>query len=120
MKQNDFQNINQLASTSMANIFNVYSDNEVDYNAITFNLNRTINIVGIQNASTNLYDKYEVVNNDTWHLISYKKYGTADLWWIICKANGIADPTIFPEAGTVIIILKQKFIDTILTTMRNS
>lgn len=106
----DLQPSERIASNDMANVFNVYDDAELGFNYKTYSINRTINFVGIDNISSNLYSNYEVKMDDTWALISYKKYGTTRLWWLVCKMNSIFNPCENPIVGTKVKILKDEFV----------
>ena len=47
-------------------------------------------------------------------LISYKAYGTPDLWWVIYEFNGIRDPLFELKIGTILRIPeKERVIETI-------
>jgi hypothetical protein len=65
-----------------------------------------------------LYINYQVVDNDTWSLISYKNYGTTRLWWLICKMNNINNPTVSPEIGQIVKILNKDYVKAILEKIK--
>jgi nucleoid-associated protein YgaU len=121
MKTFDIPDLNvTLSETDLANLFNVYDETSLGKNFKTFNLNRTVNIKGLDNISSKYYTFYEVRGDDSWTLISYKYYGTTRLWWLICKANSIIDPTQQPEAGTKLKILNEDIIKSILQVIKGS
>ena len=41
---------------------------------------------------------------DTWNNIAMRFYGNPHLWWAVCSANGVADPTKEPEPGRKLFI----------------
>ena len=89
----------------MANLFNIHSTVDDDGSTVDyFNINRTVYFNGIDNAAPSFFTPYTATANDTWTLISYKFYGTIEYWWLICKFNGVNDPTGFPVVGEVLKI----------------
>ena len=120
-KQFDIEDLNEeLSVTNMANIFFVYDDNELGVNTKIYNINRTLNLLGLDNISNTLFKEYVVKDNDTWHLISYNHYGVVDLWWLVCKMNNINNPLDDPEVGAKLKILKNDLINEILNEIRES
>jgi len=71
-----------------------------------------------EDLDPNLYDVYEWELDDTWFLISYKIYGTINLWWLICKMNDIQEPIKEIETGTRIKILKENYLEIILESIK--
>lgn len=43
-------------------------------------------------------------DGDRFDTLSYKFYGTPDLWWVIAKANNLADGSMAPPEGTRLFI----------------
>ncbi|MGE5551524.1 MAG: LysM peptidoglycan-binding domain-containing protein [Bacteroidota bacterium] len=48
--------------------------------------------------------QYIVEAEDSLCSLANRYYGNPHLWWAIASANGISDPTIEPEPGSVILI----------------
>lgn len=88
----------------LANLFNIYSKEQDGETVDYFNINRTVYFNGIDNPPPSFYIPYTVTANDTWTLISYKFYGTIEYWWLICKFNGVTNPSDFPVEGEVLKI----------------
>jgi hypothetical protein len=121
MKQFEIEPIREvLKRESLANLFNVYDEPKLGDNHKTYSVNRTVNFEAIATASPSIVSKYQITLNDAWTSISFKFYGTENLWWIICKTNGIIDPTASPVDGDVINIIKQEFLQTILSEIREN
>lgn len=119
MKYSDLQKTNdlpQISDKSLANLFTI----EIKDNKFEFRSNKTIMIIGGENASQELYDVYKISTNDSWASLSNKYYGTTDLWWIICKFNMIDNPNIMPKNGKFIFIPKAEIVNLVLTSIKKS
>lgn len=111
MKANDIPNIQyKLKFSNLENIFNVYSEADGQY---YYNILKTINIPKDMDGS--YFDYYVVQTNDIWPTIAYKAYKNVVLWWLVCAANQIIDPTSIPIPGTVLKIIKSQYVSEILT-----
>lgn len=98
-----------------ANLFNIYENPD---GSRFFNINRTVYVVGEEDMLPSIYTEYTVQYGDTWTNISYEKFGTIELWWIICKFNQISDPTELPIEGTVIRIPTREVVTIITDSMK--
>jgi hypothetical protein len=112
MKQSDFPDLPNLSIYRYENFLNIYNDTD---GTRFYNLLRSINIFPATDSSVE--EQYQVKLNDTWLLISYKYYGTIYLWWLVCEYNRITNPTIQPEAGTTIRLLKNQYVSTIISSL---
>lgn len=112
-KQNSISNLPQLKNTRYENIFKLYkTDNQQYY----YNLLQSIYLP--ENIDDN-YVFYQQINNKTpWTIISFNAYKTIDLWWLICLANKIYNPIKFPEAGSVVKVVKPQYVSTILNEIK--
>lgn len=118
-KQFEIEDIEQVIKTeSFANLFNVYDEQKLGDNYKTYSINRTVNFKGIAAASPALVDKYLIGLSDSWTSIAFKFYGTEDLWWLICKTNGIVDPSTELIEGVEINILKKQYIAKVLSQVK--
>lgn len=120
MKQFQITELPKIESTDLANIFNVYDEQKLGSNYKSYSVNRTLSIVGLDNISEVLYKNYEIQQDDTWSLISYKNYGTTRLWWLICKTNNIINPTEDPIPGKTLRILADSMVNNILNQIKNN
>jgi nucleoid-associated protein YgaU len=118
MKHNDFDVDVKIDKTNLANLFHVYDDESLGNLALRYNVNRTFVVDGIENASKEVYQEYTVMSPDTWTNISFKFYQTTRLWWLICKMNGIVDPTAEISSGTKLKIMKEKYVKIVLDNIR--
>lgn len=114
MYQNKIKDLPKLNIENLENIFQVYTD---ENNYYYYNLLQTVNIP--QNLPLGYFNDYTVKYNDTWPLVSYKAYGTPNLWWVITSVNNIINPTVQPEQGTIIKTLKTSLVRNILTEISN-
>lgn len=112
MLQNSIEELPRLKKENYENIFNVYSDENSRY---FYNLLQTI--VLPENLPGGYYEEYNVGYGDTWPLISYKKYETPNLWWVITSSNNVQNPTELPKPGTTLKILKSRAVSLILNEL---
>jgi hypothetical protein len=110
MFQNNINELPKIKNEDYANIFNLYTNEEGYY---YYNLLQNINIP--TNLPQGYFDTYDIVYGDTWPFISYKNYNTINLWWIILGINNIVNPTIQPQPGNKIKILKKRYVSLILS-----
>ena len=102
----------------LENLFHVYTDYSEGDSKLYYNINRALNFKNVENLDQTLYTIYTIKHNDTWNLISHREYKTIRLWWLLCLINDISDPTVEPEVGANIKILKLPIVDTILKGIR--
>ena len=80
-----------------------------------FNLLKKINILTSTNdADPTYFITYNIDVDIPWVLLSYKIYGTLNLWWLICLVNNIQDATKNPALGTQIKAIKPQFVGAIV------
>ena len=118
MKTNDIQNIqHKIENVNLENIFNVYYDSNLNTNdeKYFYNLLKTINFP--KDLDPMYYDNYVIKYGDMWPTIAYDFYGNVVLWWLICSANQIQDPTKNPEIGTTIKIIKIQYVPELLNKL---
>lgn len=121
MKQFEVPELETITALNFANLFNVYDEPKLGITYKTYSINRTLNFTDLDSTSTennSLFTPYKVQSGDTWTTLSYKFYQTIELWWLIAKVNNIANPTIDPEIGSTIRILKADTINQIIQTIR--
>lgn len=112
----DFQKKNvSISRENLANMFTIGIDSN---NYRQYLINRTLYFSNTDNYPAKILKYYTVQAKDTWPLISYKFYGTIELWWIVCKLNGIINPLDFPEAGTLLKILDDSYVKSILQDLK--
>ena len=108
MKRTDIPEINN-SSFSYENFFNIY---ETDQGYRFYNLLKNISIFASNNSE--IEQEYISDYTDTWYSISYRVYGTLNLWWLICLVNNIQDATKNPALGTQIKAIKPQFVGAIV------
>jgi LysM repeat protein len=99
MYQNSVIDLPNLTQEKYENIFKVYLDESGKY---FYNLLEAITLP--DNLPEGLFGQYVIEPGDTWPYISYKIYQTISLWWAICIANNIQNPTQKLEPGTTLKI----------------
>lgn len=118
--RNDINDIalDTVSDESYENIFRLYQteDSENQINFYYYNLLNSVYLPG--NISPAYYYTITLKRATPWTVISYNEYKTINLWWLILLVNDIKNPVLFPEAGTVLKIIKQPFVKLILNDIR--
>lgn len=92
-----------VSKKDIANLFHVYKDNNLDIkNNRVFNIMRSVYFADLSDIPLSYFKYYTVIKNDNWNLISYKLYGTIELFWLLMKLNGVIDPFYEPIVGKAI------------------
>ncbi len=113
MKHNEVPNVSyKITPQNYENIFNIFQDEDGTY---FYNLIKTVNIP--EELSSSVFTFYETSTQDTWPLISWRFYKNVKLWWIICAANQIQDPTQQPIPGTKLKIINNIVVKNLLNTL---
>jgi hypothetical protein len=109
MYQNEINELPRLNQDRYENIFNVYlnEDNKYYYNLLQ-------NISFPTDLPEGMFTKYTVSPGDTLPYISYKLFGTINMWWVICLINQITNPTTKLEPGTILRVLNNDTLRVIL------
>jgi hypothetical protein len=115
--QNDVAVLPKLNAYNYENLFKVYRD-DAD-SPYYYNILNTIVLPEAIDPAV-YYDHTIPGPNISWTNLSYQIYGTIRLWWIICLANNIQDPTSFPAAGSVLKIIRPEYVREILATIKQS
>ena len=110
MNQNLIYDLPSLESTRYENIFNVYTDGD---NRYYYNILQTI--VFPDNLLDSFFDYYTIAPQDSWTYISYKNYGTMNLWWLIALSNNIMNPLTPLNSGDILKVPKKEVVQEILT-----
>ena len=109
---NEIPSYIEIESISYENFFKIHIYND---EFTFFNILKKINILTNSNDIDPTYFKsYNVDVDIPWVVMSYKIYGTVNLWWLLCLINGVQDATKNPELGTTIRALKTQYINTIV------
>lgn len=111
--QNQIADLPKLSIYRYENFFNIYTDEKSSMRF--YNLLRNINVFPA--TDTIIEEDYSIEYGDSWYYISYKKYNTIDLWWIICAYNQIQNPLNIPENGTKIKILKAEYVHLVINEL---
>ena len=107
-----------ITKNDLANMFNVYTKEVDGVQYHTYNINRGITITGVENIPAQYLEYYTVEHRDNLNLISFKKYGTIELWWLIAKINNISDATATLTPGRKLIIIGKDSVNKILNSLR--
>jgi len=111
--QNNIPDLPLLKSTRYENIFKVYSDKDRHY---YYNLIQSIYLPAIIDEEK-LY--YMVVSSRMpWTTVSFNAYKTIDLWWLICLANKIYNPTELIKANSIVKVIKSQYVPGIINDIK--
>jgi len=120
-KQNEISRIpKNLSKNNLAKIFNVYTTRVEGRQQYYYNINRGFTFTGLDNIPNSYYNEYQIVQEDTWSLISWKHLGTIELWWVICLFNRIYDPMREPDVGKYIRVPDEKIVNMIREELENA
>lgn len=109
-----------LKQNELANLFKLHIIHDEKVPSLQYNINKSIFFKNVDKIPKELVTIYIVKHFDTWQLISEKVYGDLNLWWIICKFNGINDPTDLPIVNTKLKILNRDLVKSIIGELRES
>ena len=101
-------------SKSMADMFNIYNMDGI----LTFNLLQTFNVDNLDNISPRFYTEHIWTEDDHWTLLSYKYYGTIELYYMILKFNEISNPFETIPVGTRLKIPTRDAVDMVLDGLK--
>ena len=110
--QNEIGDVYTLHDFSYERIFNVYKDG----NHYGYNILKTVRIPEDLDPSTFAYVK--IVGSMAWTALSFQEYGSIRLWWLICVTNGILNPVLLPEPGTIIKVIKPEYVRDIIEQIK--
>ena len=113
LPQNQVNFLPNLARTRYENIFKVYKLlKDKDNSYYFYNI---LNKVMIPDSiDKNIYNTLTPAKNTAWTILSYRIYGTMDLWWLIYLIN--KPKNIFlAQASVAHKYIKPEYVDSILT-----
>jgi hypothetical protein len=109
---NEIPSYIEIETISYENFFKIHIYND---EFTFFNILKKINILtNSDDIDPTFFKSYNVDVDIPWVVMSYKIYGTVNLWWLLCLINGVQDATKNPELGTTIRALKTQYINTIV------
>jgi hypothetical protein len=116
LKQNNISILSPLPKNRFENIFNVYEARKGDDKYFFYNLGKKINL-DLSDTDSRAFKYIKVNRRLPWTSISYQEYKTQHLWWLILAANKITNPIILPKIGDVLRIIRNEYIDSILSEL---
>lgn len=115
--QNDIDVLPKLNAYNYENLFKVYRDS--DSEPYYYNILNTVALP--EELDPAVYYDYKVAGPFiSWTNLSFKVYATIKLWWIICLANNITNPTQYPEAGITLKIIRPEYVREILASIKQA
>jgi len=111
-KQNSISDLRRLPDARYENIFTIGKNNGYYF----YNILKTIKFP--ENLNPDLF-YYKIIDQKLpYTAISYKIYGTQDLWWFIVLSNNIQNPVQYITPGTKLKIIKKEYLKNILTQIK--
>jgi hypothetical protein len=112
LSQNLVTALPNLSRTRYENIFKVFKVlKDKDNSYYFYNINNKVMIP--ENLDDNVYNNIEINRNTAWTTLSYKLYGTIDLWWLIFLINKPKD-IFLARSGETYKYIKIDYVDDIL------
>ena len=109
--QNNIDELDNLAPSRYENIFRMFMKDSKYY----FNILRRVNI-NLNDAASETYTVTKVRFETPWTTISYRAYGTTDLWWLIYLENkeSFNNPVDLVPGGTTLKIIKHLYLRSVI------
>lgn len=102
----------EVENVSYENFFKIHIYND---EFAFFNLLKKINILTNTNdIDPTYFTVYNIDIDIPWVILSYRIYGSLNLWWLLCLVNNIQDATKNPELGTKIKAIKPQYVNAII------
>lgn len=114
--QNDVPDLPDLNKYVMENGFAVHKDETKDQ--YFYNILKTVITPDV--IDPKYFTRVRITAPTPLTAISYNLYGRIELWWLICTVNNIHDPVSLLPGGSVIRILKPKYVDSVLSQLKES
>ena len=111
--QNQIPSLDTLTDRFYENIFKLYKDGPYHF----YNILQQVTLP--DNIDTAMYEVVDMPPQMPFTVLSHKVYGNINLWWLICLANDIANPTQLLPPGTQIRVIKPHFVGDILTSIQS-
>lgn len=112
LSQNLVTALPNLSRTRYENIFKVFKVlKDKDNSYYFYNINNKVMIP--ENLDDNVYNNIEINRNTAWTTLSYKLYGTIDLWWLIFLINKPKD-IFLARSGETYKYIKIDYLEDIL------
>ena len=108
---NNIEELEAIDSGRYENIFRMFILKDKYF----YNILKRVNI-DISTADPNIYNTTTIRFETPWTTISYRAYGTINLWWMIYLTNKyqVRNPVDLVPGGTELHIIKHTFLRTIL------
>ena len=110
--QNEISDLADLSDFAYENIFSMYKDDEY----YGYNILKAIRLPDELHPDTFTYVR--ITGKVSWTSLSFSEYRTIRLWWLLCVTNGILNPVILPEPGTVIKVINPTYVREVLDQIK--
>ena len=116
MKQNSIDELPSINSNRYENLFNIFTTKKGNNTYYYYNILSKITIP--ETTSNDVYLAYKVDKLLPLTTLSYNIYGTIHLWWLIVLVNKIKNPVKLIAPGSVLIILKEEYINSVINKLK--
>lgn len=110
--QNSIESLPDLNKNLFENLFTIYKQDDLYF----YNILRTISFP--DELDHKFYFEYTITSPEPLTNLSYKFYGSIELWWVICLANQISNPVEMIPGGTTLKIIRSNYIETIIEKLQ--
>ena len=106
--RDEVNELHPLSDTQYENIFKMAKDDKYFF----YNIIKKVTFP--TDLSTGVYTEQYIPSEMPWTTFAHHIYGDQSLWWLICCANGIKNPTENPVVGKIYKIVKPELVSKIL------
>ena len=94
---------------------------EINYNDTqVLNIFVKYKLVERYKTDVKYYQELIVAEGDRWDLLSYRNYGTTELWWLIAIFNNVVDPFETMQVGQILTIIQPEYLQEVLLALRRA
>lgn len=111
----NIDDIPPIAGEYYENILNVYQTQDAS-NYYYYNISNKV-VVDLTNIDEQYIEYIFINSNMPLTTISYRLYNTMHLWWLIAIMNNL-DPINIPAAGSVFVVPRREYLQTILQAIK--
>lgn len=111
-RNNSVNALQGISDKQYETIFKVYQQDEYYF----YNILQCIHLP--ENISSSMYTSRKIEGVIPLTTLSYEVYGDIKLWWLICLANNIDNPTKFIAPGTVIKLIKPGKVNAVIKAIQ--
>lgn len=110
---NQSKDLQGISERKYETIFKMYTQDDYPF----YNILQQIIIP--QQINARMYSTIKVKGSIPYSVLSHQIYKDISLWWLICLANNIDDPTQLISPGTSLTYIKPNFVNQVMTEIKS-